>query len=137
MAREGCSLYGLFIPSKTETAQPNVKVHAVAPETITITDSEGIDHTMQKLSDTNEYTYNSPAAGYYIIIARDADGNLSDPAIYVVGNSVSGSVGIDNIEEDSTSTEERYFNLQGTEVKNPANGIFIRVKNGKAAKVAL
>ena len=70
-------------------------------------------------------------------MARDADGNLSEPAIYVVGNSVSGSVGIDNIEEDSTSTEERYFNLQGTEVKNPANGIFIRVKNGKATKVAL
>lgn len=137
MAREGCSLYGLFIPSKTGTAQSNVNVHAVAPETITVTDSEGIDHTMQKLSDTNEYTYNSPAAGYYIIMARDADGNLSEPAIYVVGNSVSGSVGIDNIEEDSTSTEERYFNLQGTEVKNPANGIFIRVKNGKATKVAL
>lgn len=29
----------------------------------------------------------------------------------------------------------RYFNLQGAEVNNPANGIFIRVLNGKAEKI--
>lgn len=39
----------------------------------------------------------------------------------------------------SITTEEgeaRYFNLQGAEVSEPANGVFIRVQNGKAVKVA-
>lgn len=31
----------------------------------------------------------------------------------------------------------RYFNMQGYEVKNPSNGIFIRVINGKSEKVTL
>ncbi len=42
--------------------------------------------------------------------------------------------GIDDVDADS---DARWFNLQGVEVKNPANGIYIRVANGKTTKVIL
>ena len=31
----------------------------------------------------------------------------------------------------------RYYNLQGVEVANPGNGLYIRVKGNKAAKVII
>lgn len=48
--------------------------------------------------------------------------------------------GIENIDvENAEAIEEegdaRYFNLQGLEVKNPGEGIYIRVANGKATKI--
>lgn len=48
--------------------------------------------------------------------------------------------GIENIDvENGEAIEEegdaRYFNLQGLEVKNPGEGIYIRVANGKATKI--
>lgn len=42
--------------------------------------------------------------------------------------------GIDGVDADNDS-DARWFNLQGVEVKNPANGIYIRVANGKTTKV--
>lgn len=47
----------------------------------------------------------------------------------------SGSSGITAI--DCPETEAVYYNLQGIKVKDPANGIFIRVSGGKASKVVL
>lgn len=44
--------------------------------------------------------------------------------------------GIDNIDEE-TGNDVRYFNLQGAEVNDPDKGVYIRVKDGKAAKVRL
>jgi hypothetical protein len=37
--------------------------------------------------------------------------------------------------EDNTNAV--YYNLQGVRVQNPERGIFIRVNNGKATRVAL
>ncbi len=48
--------------------------------------------------------------------------------------------GIDGIDGDVDDSEVRWFNLQGVEVNAPTpgvHGIFIRVVNGKGAKVAL
>lgn len=42
--------------------------------------------------------------------------------------------GIENVEA-AEDTEVVYFNLQGVRVDNPANGVFVRVANGKATKV--
>ena len=44
---------------------------------------------------------------------------------------------VNGIEVDAEQGAVRYFNLQGVEVSNPANGIFIRVANGKSEKVVL
>lgn len=38
---------------------------------------------------------------------------------------------------ESTDTHVRYFNLQGVEVINPQNGIFVKIVNGKAHKVTV
>lgn len=44
------------------------------------------------------------------------------------------STGVENISADGEAAAE-YYNLQGVRVANPANGVFIRVANGKAVKV--
>ena len=66
------------------------------------------------------------------IQATDAAGN-----VIATSNSESFQtdiiVGIDTIGADTEAA--RYFNLQGVEVKSPANGVFIRIQNGKAVKV--
>lgn len=42
---------------------------------------------------------------------------------------------VEKVEEVAEEGEVRYFNLQGVEINNPANGVFVRVANGKASKV--
>lgn len=44
------------------------------------------------------------------------------------------STGVENISTAGEAAAE-YYNLQGVRVANPANGVFIRVANGKAVKV--
>ena len=44
------------------------------------------------------------------------------------------STGVENISAAGEAAAE-YYNLQGVRVANPANGIFIRIANGKAVKV--
>ena len=44
------------------------------------------------------------------------------------------STGVENISAEGEAAAE-YYNLQGVRVANPANGVFIRVANGKAVKV--
>lgn len=44
------------------------------------------------------------------------------------------STGVENISAAGEAAAE-YYNLQGVRVANPANGVFIRVANGKAVKV--
>ncbi|MDE6682528.1 MAG: Ig-like domain-containing protein, partial [Muribaculaceae bacterium] len=43
--------------------------------------------------------------------------------------------GINAIE--AANSVARYFNLQGVEVKNPENGVYVKVANGKASKVTV
>ena len=49
----------------------------------------------------------------------------------ITANVPSGIAGI-----EAENGEAVYFNLQGVRVENPENGIFIRVQNGKAVKIA-
>ena len=44
---------------------------------------------------------------------------------------------VDDLINNDTSIRTRYFDLQGREVTNPSNGIFIQKKNGKVRKVML
>lgn len=44
------------------------------------------------------------------------------------------SSGVDNITIDQNAPAV-YYNLQGVRVNNPANGVFVRVQNGKATKI--
>ncbi len=47
---------------------------------------------------------------------------------------ISDATGIENIEA-AEDVNVVYYNLQGVRVENPANGVFVRVANGKATKV--
>ncbi|MBQ9076425.1 MAG: hypothetical protein IJY31_01070, partial [Muribaculaceae bacterium] len=51
------------------------------------------------------------------------------------------STGVDNIgnsiDEKAIDTPAEYYNLQGIKVKNPSNGIYIKVQGNKATKVYL
>lgn len=43
--------------------------------------------------------------------------------------------GVENIVSEPDNSDVRWFNLQGQQVNEPADGIYIRVKNGRATKV--
>lgn len=45
------------------------------------------------------------------------------------------ATGVEGIASDDAEGDVRYFNLQGVKVENPAEGIYIRVANGKAEKI--
>lgn len=62
--------------------------------------------------------------------------NTKTGEIVNAAKSVVKEGGVENIAVEEMG-EARYYNLQGVEVKNPENGIFIRVQNGKSQKVAL
>ncbi len=89
---------------------------------------------------------NSPAK----VITFDGGGNASstnawsiqpgnyDMTLNLSSNSllVSSPSGIDEIETEDVQ-EAQYFNLQGQKVKNPENGIFIKVMGNKVEKIIL
>ncbi len=47
----------------------------------------------------------------------------------------SGNSGIEDVVVNDANAPVKYFNLQGVEVANPENGVFIRVQGNKASKV--
>lgn len=61
-------------------------------------------------------------------------GVVQNEIMYTVGSSNTTSVEL--INNDSTSTPV-YYNLSGVRVNNPANGLYIKVVDGKATKVRL
>lgn len=71
-------------------------------------------------------------AGLSNVTFRLRHSGSDEPSTLVVepGN----TVGISNVEIDDNAPAV-YYNLQGVEVTNPANGLYIRVQGGKAAKV--
>lgn len=88
--------------------------------------------------ETHNVTYKLPANRMLTVKAVSADGKKhSEALVFGVTNDGDLVTGIDDIVVDGGEGAVRYFNLQGVEVKNPANGIFIRVANGKTSKVAL
>lgn len=74
-----------------------------------------------------------------------ADGPWENPTFTIVDNGDAGIVltvtagnsGVEAIEADAAKGEAVYFNLQGQRVANPENGLYIRLQDGKATKVAL
>lgn len=87
------------------------------------------------------YTLEGPADP--IDNMKPADGPWVNPTFTLtVGDTVTLKVttegaGVDAIEADAANGEAVYYNLQGQRVANPENGLFIRLQDGKAVKVAL
>lgn len=60
------------------------------------------------------------------------DGVVESPVRTIV---FSIATDVEGIASDDAKGNVKYFNLQGVEVDNPAEGIYIRVANGKAEKI--
>lgn len=83
------------------------------------------------LSFRNNYKLASVPAGTYNI---EFWVNLynGEPSLYVINYEAVGTDGISEIEADAA--EAVYYNLQGVEVKNPANGVYIVRRGAKVTK---
>ncbi len=82
-----------------------------------------------------------PSGDYTIdmkkIVMATVQGVEYRPADYSYAfNFTGGESGIGNIETDSPDSGTEWFDLKGVRVENPQNGVFIKVKDGKAVKVA-
>ena len=66
-----------------------------------------------------------------VVLTPTSTCNISSIAVEYANTTPTG---IDGIEAEDG--EAVYFNLQGVRVQNPEKGIFIRVQNGKAVKIA-
>ena len=100
---------------------------------------EMTDVTAESYSVTFDYSELEPGTTYQVTVVAKASVEgvvvataVNDEASFTVPQ----ASGISEITSDSESVA-RYYNLQGIEVKNPSNGIFIKVVDGKATKVML
>ena len=76
----------------------------------------------------NKLTLTKSGEEYSVYAMKDG---VKSEAKTITANVPSGIAGI-----EAENGEAVYFNLQGVRVENPENGIFIRVQNGKAVKIA-
>ena len=80
------------------------------------------------------YTVNFPKGCILLGIDEDDSNPVDNPA-FDITFTVSGETGVGTITVDNS--EVRYYNLQGVEVKNPANGVYIKVQGTTVSKVTL
>lgn len=89
------------------------------------------DNYFIKLDDlTNNNNTSTP-----ITVTVEKNGVSASYPFYVFTTSTLS--GVESIDAEATTGEAVYYNLQGVRVANPQNGIFVKVVNGKAAKVVL
>lgn len=74
---------------------------------------------------------------YTKIRAKSIIGNYQTPELETWIHLSGIKTGIEEFIDDANAEDIKWFNLQGESVKNPSNGLFIQVKNGKANKVFL
>ncbi len=84
----------------------------------------------------NHFSTTAQAPMDYI---ANADGSVSVyvylPGAGLASYTLTKSSGVDNIIAGDNDAPVKYFNLQGVQVENPVNGIFIRVQGNTATKV--
>ncbi|MDE7402539.1 MAG: hypothetical protein K2M87_03905 [Muribaculaceae bacterium] len=87
--------------------------------------------TYQTWFDGGDFTISIPQGGVIklTLVAGSDKKNSSIPSELLID----GNTGVETIE--AAEGEAVYYNLQGARVLNPANGLFVRVANGKAVKV--
>ena len=88
----------------------------------------------KKLTDAEKKHIASEMGELHYISADATSGKVSTAGKMDVSLSI--YTGVDTIDE-AEDDDARYFNLQGLEVKEPVKGgIYIRIQNGRAAKIA-
>ena len=84
-----------------------------------------------ELSFRNNYTIESVEAGTYNVTFVVTIYN-NEPSLYVINYELAGTTGIDAIEAEAAAPV--YYNLQGVEVANPENGIYLVRRGNKVSK---
>ena len=122
---EGISIYYHTESNNTnEPVEPEVAPAKVAPETMEV---EGKSYKLY--TEPVKLDGGNVAVSYFAY--DDATGLKSE----VKTINVSNTVGIEGIAAEDGAAE--WFNLQGVRVAAPQHGIYVRVANGKAAKVVV
>lgn len=105
---------------------------------VEVTDINGKEFTIKDGDNTIEgydtFSYSGLAAKTNVDITGFVVMRDKTPRIAPILIEATTETGIASIEVEDG--EAVYFNLQGVRVQNPENGIFIRVQNGKAVKIA-
>ncbi|MDE7381993.1 MAG: hypothetical protein K2N03_07710 [Muribaculaceae bacterium] len=83
---------------------------------------------------SNEILVPNDSKGHLYTVMFGKDGLVNTTDACMVGASATYPTSVEGIEAEG---EAIFFNLQGVKVANPENGIFVKVVNGKAVKVAL
>ena len=65
-----------------------------------------------------------------VYIYHFVPGTVAEKLIFAVDS----TSGVGSIETENADAPVKYYNLQGVEVANPSNGIFIKVQGTKATK---
>ena len=84
-----------------------------------------------ELSFRNNYKLESVDAGTYNVTFVVTIYN-GEPSLYVINYELAGTTGIDAIEAEAAAPV--YYNLQGVEVANPENGIYLVRRGNKVSK---
>lgn len=85
------------------------------------------------------YTVNQAedAENTVCLFAKSVKNNYHSEDIYLEIDPKAGiNTAVDEIDTDE-SGETLYYNLQGVRVENPSRGLYIRIRNGQAAKILL
>ena len=106
-------------------------------------DTEDSNWTNKVADEGQTITIEAPAdTDHYIKVRAKSvypDNTQSEELVAYVHSSGLLTDVIENIvaEDEPNQTEEAWYNLQGVRVSNPSNGVYIRVKDGKAIKIKL
>lgn len=71
-----------------------------------------------------------------IAFVVDADGKVRNAAKARVSKETSTDI-INTTVDENNGVSAQYYDLMGRRVMNPEHGIYVKVQNGKAAKIAL
>ena len=101
---------------------------------LTLPETQSWNFYAQDPMDLTAYAGKKIRLGFRYVSTAERAGTWEIQNVNVTGEKKDSTVGIAGIEAENG--EAVYFNLQGVRVQNPEKGIFIRVQNGKAVKIA-
>ncbi|GEM_PF-1873188 len=134
-----------YTPVEVESVNSDMVNHVVVLKKVTFAKDTPADSSVfsgttsdgqTKYEFYNKFKLESAAAGVYdveLVVSRSYGGLRLCPIKYTKWT---GS-GVDEITVAEGEGEATYYNMQGVRIANPENGIFVRIQNGKARKVAI
>lgn len=132
-APEGHQIHWCFVADPAEEEE-------VEPEAAAMRTSlpEGAEWTAAEGGNIHTHYFDTLTSGNLHLKTTDAEGNDTEQDLVVTIKKDGTVLGIDAVGADFLGEGEIYFDLQGRRVANPAaGGLYIRLRSGKASKVAL